>query len=124
MKGEYMENKVSTEKKTNGGLYSKVKMSVRAANIMVLSLIAALAAATAIIVSNSGFTVKFDTDGGSYIPPVKAMYSEKITPDEPVKEGWSFTGWYTDRECTESFDISADEITGSTVLYAGWEKTE
>ncbi len=119
-----MENQVSAEKKTNGGLYSKVKMSVRAANIMVLSLIAALVAVTAIIVSNSGFTVKFDTDGGSYIPPVKAMYSEKITPDEPVKEGWSFTGWYTDRECTESFDISADGITGSTVLYAGWKKSE
>lgn len=113
-----MENKTEAKK---GGLYAKVNMSVKTANIMVAVLAAALIAVSVFVIKHNGFTVKFDTDGGSYIPAVKAMYSEKIDPQEPVKEGFRFTGWYTDRACTQSFDPATDEITGSTVLYAGWE---
>lgn len=105
-----------------GGLYAKVNMSVKAANIMVTSLIAVLIAAGIFIVSNNGFTVKFDTDGGSYIEPVKAMYSETVAPEDPVKEGWQFTGWYTDRDCTQKWDAENDPVTGSMTLYAGWQK--
>ena len=114
----------NSERKT-GGLYAKVNMSLKTANIMVTVFIALLVAATVFVVSHNGFTVKFDTNGGSHIESVRAMYSETLNIEEnPVKEGYIFTGWYTDRDCTNSFDVENDAVTGSMTLYAGWEKAE
>lgn len=109
----------------SGGLYAKVNISVKTANILVIVLIALLIASTAFILSHRGFTVEFDTDGGSHIESVRVMHSETVTlSEEPVKEGWRFTGWYTDRGCTQAFDLESSPITGSMTLYAGWEKAE
>ena len=106
-----------------GGLYAGVKMSVKTANILVAVLIVALISVTAFVVTHNGFTIKFDTDGGSQIESVKAMYSDVLTvSEEPVKEGYVFTGWYTDRDCTQRWDMEKDTVTGSMTLYAGWEK--
>lgn len=114
----------NSERKT-GGLYAKVNMSLKTANIMVTVFIALLVAATVFVVSHNGFTVKFDTNGGSHIESVRAMYSETLNIEEnPVKEGYTFTGWYTDRDCTNSFDVENEAVTGSMTLYAGWEKAE
>lgn len=114
----------NVERKT-GGLYAKVNMSLKTANIVVAVFIALLVAATVFVVSHNGFTVKFDTNGGSHIESVRAMYSETLNIEEnPVKEGYIFTGWYTDRDCTNSFDVENDAVTGSMTLYAGWEKAE
>ena len=108
-----------------GGLYARVNMSVKTANILVTVLIAAMIIVTGYIVNHNGFTVEFDTDGGSRIDSVKVMYSETVpVTEEPVKEGWEFTGWYTDPDRTESFDIEEDPVTGSMTLYAGWEEAE
>lgn len=107
--------------KRTGGLYAKVNMSVKSANIMVAVLVVLLVAVSVFVVHNNGFTVRFDTDGGSYIEPIRVMYSDKISVDNPVKEGYEFTGWYTDRALTNKWDASADTVTGSMTLYAGWE---
>ena len=114
-----MENKAESTKK--GGLYAKVNMSVRSANIMVGTLAALLVIVSVFIVKHNGFTVKFDTDGGSYVAPVKVMYSESVSPADPVKEGYEFTGWYTDRDCTNEWSAE-EEVTGSMMLYAGWNE--
>ena len=83
-----------------GGLYAKVKMSVRSANILVAVLIVAMIAVTIYILNHNGFTVEFDTNGGSQIESVKVMHSEFVPETaDPVKEGWVFTGWYTDPVC-------------------------
>lgn len=119
-----MENNKVYENKNarpTGGLYAKVNMSVKSANIMVLCFIALLVIATAFVVSHNGFTVKFDTDGGSHIDSVKVMHSETVSIlENPVKEGYAFTGWYTDRDCTDEWDIATDTVTNSMTLYAGW----
>ena len=116
-------NKIQSTHRT-GGLYAKINMSVKSADIMVMSLTVLLIAALIFVVSHNGFTVKFDTDGGSYVEPVKAMHSEIISVEEPVKEGWQFTGWYTDRDKSQKWDMNNDPVTGSMTLYAGWEKSE
>lgn len=44
-------------------------------------------------------------------------------PSEPVREGYKFTGWFTDKECTKSFDLNGyayDPANGNISLYAGW----
>ncbi|MBQ8392437.1 MAG: InlB B-repeat-containing protein [Clostridia bacterium] len=40
-------------------------------------------------------------------------------PSTPVRSGYTFTGWYTDPECTEFFDFS-ENVTEDITLYAGW----
>ena len=117
-------DQTQTNAHRTGGLYAKINMPLKSANIMVASLTALLVAAMIFVVNHNGFTVKFDTDGGSHIEPVKAMYSEKLSAENPVKEGWKFTGWYTDRDCTQKWDSENDSVTGSMTLYAGWEKAE
>lgn len=116
-----MNNGNKKENKT-GGLYSKINMSVSAANIMVASLTAVLVIALVFVIRHNGFTVKFDTDGGSYIQPVKVMHSEKLSPPLPYKEGYTFMGWYKDRDKTVKWDIKNDSVEGSMTLYAGWER--
>ena len=83
-----MENGKNTDKQgKTGGLYAKVKMSVKTANIMVSVFIVLLVAATVFIVKHNGFTVKFDTNGGSYIESVKVMHSQTVDiKEEPVKD--------------------------------------
>ena len=86
-------------------------------------LIAAFVIATVFVVRHNGFTVKFDTDGGSHIDSVKVLHSETVPAVEtPVKEGWQFAGWYTDRDCTRAWDIATDRVETSMTLYAKWQR--
>lgn len=109
-----------------GGLYKHVKMSVRSANILVGVLLAALVIVIVFVAINNGFTVSFDTDGGSRVDAVEAMYGDLIAePTPPVKEGYMFTGWYRDIDCTVEWDFTLDKVEGDLTLYAGWkEKAE
>lgn len=44
-------------------------------------------------------------------------------PDDPVREGWHFTGWFRDEACTIPWDFETDSINDNNVtLYSGWEK--
>ena len=39
----------------------------------------------------------------------------------PERDGYTFTGWYEDADCTVAFDFDKI-ITEDTVIYAGWER--
>lgn len=43
---------------------------------------------------------------------------------EPTRNGYTFTGWYTDKECTEAFDLEQALTENWTTVYAGWEQNE
>lgn len=106
-----------------GGLYRHIKMSVKSANILVIVTSAILVIAMIFLVNHNGFTIKFDTDGGSHIDSVKVMHSETVPkPEDPVKEGFEFKGWYLDRACTNEWDIDNDKVTESMTLFAGWDE--
>ena len=59
--------------------------------------------------------------------PDAQIVSIQKTATEPqltsTDEHYQFTGWYTDKECTEKFDFSTP-IEDKTILYAGWEAVE
>lgn len=42
-------------------------------------------------------------------------------PADPVDNGYTFGGWYTDKDCTTAFDFDTP-ITADTTLYAKWTK--
>lgn len=113
---------LNTERKP-GGLYRNVKMSVKTADRLILIGIIVLIACMIFAVSHAGFTVTFNTDGGSQIENQKVMYGQLIEVEEnPVKEGYTFTGWYTDKDCKNQFDVTKDKVSDSITLYSGWEK--
>ena len=115
------DNTKETKPKKSGGLYGKVNMSLKSADRLVSVGILLLVLVSAFAVYRGGFTVRFDTDGGSHIEPQKVYHSERIAvPPEPVREGYVFSGWYTDRACTAAFDPNVDTVTQSMVLYAAW----
>ncbi len=73
--------------------------------------------------SDKKYTIKFETDGGNTIEAEKT--NGKITePETPEKEGYTFDGWYTDKELTKKFDFDK-AVSGNVTLYAKWtENTE
>ena len=60
------------------------------------------------------YTITFDTNGGSEIPPITQDYGTEITaPADPTRKGYTFKGW--DKEIPET--MPADNIT----VKAQWE---
>ena len=68
-----------------------------------------------------GVTVTFDSQGGTAVPaqeniPVGNTATE---PARPSKGDNTFTGWYTDPDCTQRWDFN-QPVTADMTLYAGW----
>ncbi len=68
----------------------------------------------------SSYTIKFETNGSDEIKAVKVVRNKTITePTIPVKDGYTFDGWYTDEELTNKYDFTT-KVTKSFTLYAKW----
>ncbi|MCS1381735.1 S-layer homology domain-containing protein [Lysinibacillus sphaericus] len=68
------------------------------------------------------YTVTFEVNGGSKVQAQKVKVGAVATkPSEnPTKAGYTFGGWYMDRELTKVFDFTKG-IVGNTTVYAKWE---
>jgi len=70
------------------------------------------------------FTVSFNPQGGSTVPPQTIEYGHKANkPTDPIWSGKTFTGWFKNQECTESWVFDVDVVTDNVTLYAGWKDT-
>lgn len=70
----------------------------------------------------SGFTVKFQTDGGTPVASQKVAKGEKAEkPAQPEKTGFEFGGWFTEPSCAQGteYDFSLP-VESDLVLYAKW----
>jgi uncharacterized repeat protein (TIGR02543 family) len=71
------------------------------------------------------YTVSFESNGaGTTIPNQTIAYQETVTrPEDPVRTGYTFDGWYSDASLNTPF-VFTTSITGNTVLYAKWQIKE
>ena len=71
--------------------------------------------------SEQFYTVTFDSQGGSAVNPITGVkYGSTITlPANPVKAGFTFGGWCTDKEGKSSFSPTTP-INSDLTLYAKW----
>lgn len=105
------------------GLYKHVKVSVKTLDKIIFGCIAVILIVLALEMRNPGFTVTFDSKGGTDVAPQQQMYGEYLEePEPPTREGYEFTGWYTDYACDAPWIQDYNTIQEDITLYAGWEK--
>lgn len=75
-----------------------------------------------IIFFAQSYTITFNTHGGEIVRDVKVSRSQ-ITLPEPVRPGWTFTGWYTSEEPTANAKPLIKSPRKSGTLHAQWEQT-
>lgn len=71
--------------------------------------------------ANAG-TIAFDSNGGSAVPMIRLLAGTSLSgrmPENPVRSGYTFAGWYTDKNLSNPFTATAIPK-GNTTLYAKW----
>lgn len=69
------------------------------------------------------YTVSYDSNGGTEYDKETYKEGETVKLDKvPVKDGYEFTGWYSDKECTKK--VESIEVSKNVTVYAGWKVIE
>ncbi len=78
-----------------------------------------------VIGMNKGkYTVRFDTVGAAKIGSQTVQKGKTVTaPENPVKLGFRFAGWYADARYQTPYDFTAP-VRGDMTLFAKWETAE
>ena len=104
------------------GLYRYVNISVKSLDRIILACVAVIILIVALELRNPGFTVTFDSKGGTDVPPQNQMYGQLLEePEPPSRQGYVFSGWYKDYACDLLWDMETDIIETDITLYAGWQ---
>ena len=75
------------------------------------------------LVANFTHTVTYDKNGGETGPNNITVPSGTVIgtkPDDPARTGYTFDGWYKEKEGKNAWDFANDVVNGNTTLYAGW----
>jgi len=70
------------------------------------------------------YAITFNSNGGTEISSITAEEKSKITkPSDPIKEGYTFNGWYSDSSLIEPFTFKTMPSSNIT-LYASWSVSQ
>ncbi len=70
------------------------------------------------------YTITFESNGGSSVNSATVKEGDFLSkPTNPTKNGFAFSGWFTDEELTTEFDFTK-AINSDLKLYAKWEEKE
>ncbi len=69
------------------------------------------------------YTLSYNTNGGSYIPPQTGLYNAKVnlTRTNPTRQGYTFDGWYDNANFTGSPISDSVTLDKNKTLYAKWK---
>ena len=68
------------------------------------------------------YTLRYESNGGTKYDSERYRRNTLVELDkQPVREGYTFTGWYADKALTEPIDDI--RMTSNKTVYAGWERT-
>ncbi|QTH40696.1 InlB B-repeat-containing protein [Cohnella sp. LGH] len=67
------------------------------------------------------YTMSFDSNGGSAVADQTVNEGAKVAaPSAPTKNGYVFSGWYSDSDLTIAYDFTTAVVKGNITLYAKW----
>lgn len=70
-------------------------------------------------------TIIFNSNGGSNVDSITDMaYGTINKPAAPVKEGYTFAGWYKEEACLNIWDFDKDKADTDIILYAKWNENQ
>ena len=70
----------------------------------------------------NSYNVTFNSMGGSLVASQNVDHNTAaVKPADPTKTGYTFDGWFTDKDCTVAYDFNAP-VTDNITLYAKWNK--
>lgn len=73
---------------------------------------------------NVHYTVSFETNGGNDIASKTVTKNSVIKePETPIKDGFDFEGWYTDKGLKTKYDFT-EKVTKNFTLYAKWTEKD
>lgn len=88
-------------------------------SFMLLFVVALIGGGFYFYLKKDGYQVVFNSNGGSLIQTIHTGISGIADrPDDPVKDGYTFAGWYLN---DEEFDF-LDPINEDIILTAKWSK--
>ena len=68
------------------------------------------------------YTLRYESNGGTKYDSERYRRNTLVELDkQPVREGYTFTGWYADKALTEPIDDI--RMTANKTVYAGWART-
>ncbi|SDE25356.1 Listeria/Bacterioides repeat-containing protein [Paenibacillus sp. UNCCL117] len=72
------------------------------------------------------YTVTFNSNGGNGVAAITDVTSGSAiqAPTLPVREGYTFAGWYKDEGLETAWNFTTDVVTGDVTLYAKWTAEE
>ena len=78
---------------------------------------------TEILPGNDNYDITFRYNNGQPDKTIQVGSNEFIPrPATPERNGYTFTGWYTDEACTSVWNFDIDRVTKAMTLYAGWQE--
>ena len=108
------------EQKKLRGLYKHVKISVRTLDIIIVAGILAILLCVFLATRHSGYTITFNSSGGTDVASQSLTYGQVIEePAPPTREGYTFGGWYSVVSLNDPWDFGT-QVAGDTELYAKW----
>lgn len=74
---------------------------------------------------NMKYTIKYKLNGGKNSKKNPSCYyntTKTIKLKKPTKKGYTFKGWYTDKQCRKKVTAIKKGSSGQKTLYAKWQK--
>lgn len=74
---------------------------------------------------NTKYTIKYNMNGGKNNKKNPSCYYETtktIKLKKPTKKGYTFKGWYADKQCEKKVTSIKKGSSGKKTLYAKWKK--
>jgi len=103
------------------GLYRHVKISVKTLDKIIVGGIITLVLLLAYGIAHNGYTITFDSKGGTDVPAQELMYGDYVAePEPPTREGYIFAGWFKDENCFYPWDMEQSIVVEPMTLYALW----
>ncbi|MCL2083028.1 MAG: InlB B-repeat-containing protein [Oscillospiraceae bacterium] len=104
------------------------KITKKMGSLVLVSLLVMNIVISAVALTMYFYTITYDSNGGTPVSSTRhgstdygsgTRFSILKLADAPTRKGYTFTGWYLDKECTKPLDMDA-RFNKDTTLHAGW----